>query len=126
MNARKSLEHDPKNWGFCDMKKEKCQHDSNGQATSNDGPYSKDLLETKLRMLKQRDCQVLFNKQMKEFKTDKFNKTLELCATGIYTLQARRINRSKKQWKKGKLEKPRTKRGRCFIKIYYCIRSRSF
>ena len=101
MNARKSPENNPQNWGFCDMEKKKCQ----GQA-SKSLPYSNDLYETKLTMVNQKECTGSLKKD--------FQPKSELCATGQYDLRAQRINRSKRQWKKGKLEKPKTKRGRCY------------
>ena len=102
MNARKSLENNPSNWGFCDMEKKKCQ----GQA-SKSLPYSNDLYETKLTMVNQKECTGSLKKD--------FQPKSELCATGQYTLTAQEINRSsKRRWKKGKLGKPRTKRGKCY------------
>ena len=102
MNARKSLENNPSNWGFCDMEKKKCQ----GQQ-SESLPYSSDLYETKLVMVNQKQCT--------RFLKDDFQPKSELCATGQYTLTAQEINRSsKRRWKKGKLGKPRTKRGKCY------------
>ena len=101
MNARKSLEQNSLNWGFCDMEKKKCQ----GQKSKSQ-PYSNDLYETKLVMVNQKEC-------TGSLKND-FQPKSELCATGQYDLRAQQINRSKRQWKMGKLEKAVTKRGRCY------------
>ena len=110
MNARKSLEHDPFNWGFCDMEKKKCQ----GLHASKGPPYSNDLYETNLLTVNQKVCTKLLNRHGNDFQPES-----ELCATGMYDLKAQQINRSsKRRWKKGKLEKAKPKRGRCYR---YCI-----
>ena len=96
INETNSLEHDPKNWGFCDMKKTACWKDMHIDEHSE--TYSKDLQETKLRTMSQKLCQILLNNTT-------FDPLSELCATGTYTLQAQQIVRTNKQWKKGKLEK---------------------
>ena len=109
MNARKSLENNPLNWGFCDMKKKKCQgHDTNSP------PYSNEQYETGLLMVNQKQCTRSLNRHKNDFQPKS-----ELCATGQYTITAQEINRSKHRWKKGKLEAAR-KRGRCY---WYCITS---
>ena len=104
MNARKSLENNSLNWGFCDMEKKKCQgHDTNSP------PYSNKQYETGLLMVNQKQC----TRSLKRQKID-FQPKSELCATGQYTITAQEIIRSsKRQWKKGKLEAAR-KRGRCY------------
>ena len=102
-NEAKSLEHDPENWGFCDMKKETCLNGKGG----NREIYSKHLQETKLRLMRQTHCQKLLSNT-----TLAFHPLSELCATGFYTLQAQDVIRSNKRWRKGRLENKRRKKGK--------------
>ena len=106
----KSLEREPKNWGFCDMKKETCLNGKDG----NREIYSKHLQETKLRLMRQTHCQKLLSNT-----TLAFHPLSELCATGFYTLQAQDVIRSNKHWTKGKLENKRRKKGKFRVSILY-------
>ena len=108
-NETKSLELDPKNWGFCDMQKETCRYGKCGHRES----YSRHLQETKLRLMRPGLCQKLLSNT-----TLAFDQSSELCATGFYTLQAQEVIRINKGWKKGKLENKRRKKGKFRVSIF--------
>ena len=94
------------------MQKETCLKGTHGHVGHME-TYSKNLQETKLRLMRPWLCQKLLSNT-----TLAFNQSSELCATGFYTLQAQNVIRFNKGWKKGKLENKRRKKGKFRVYIF--------